>query len=68
MLEGRCRNCKWWEYYGPGLVAERDGWGQCQRVWEDAAKFAPLGYSDGLITSPDFGCVDFEAKDVNPPQ
>ena len=59
-----CKNCRWW-----------DSDGECNKVeWEEKGKPAPkmfqmnirvaddTGLDVHLMTGPDFGCVQFEAK------
>lgn len=73
MSDHRCRTCKHWDTRQP-----EDGWGYCERaemssdvrdnkrravdhtslaVAQDASN-----YHAALVTSPDFGCVQWEAK------
>ena len=62
----RCRDCKHWADRG-------DGWGYCDRaagIGGDAEYPESLAYACDceaycafLLTSPDFGCVQFAAKD-----
>lgn len=67
--DGRCATCKWWQ----GKDEFRKGWRYCELAssWdaeplhEEALAFgvhAPDARV-GVVTSPDFGCVQWEAKD-----
>jgi hypothetical protein len=60
-----CETCKHWETWGDGMV------GGCQKIeWNSDGKpteSKPLawlsGYEDPtLLTKPNFGCVQWEAK------
>ncbi|MCR4375624.1 MAG: hypothetical protein NUW22_12325 [Acidobacteria bacterium] len=62
----RCDRCKFWKRYPVSLQEDGDD-GTCYRPDSDkGAKFYALpcqGAQDAdLITDPDFGCVQFEAK------
>jgi hypothetical protein len=65
---GRCRDCKWWG------SERRSDWGQCSAAAMDGGKPAhhpetrmlaqdAYDYEAWLVTAPDFGCVQFEAKE-----
>jgi hypothetical protein len=66
----KCEDCQFWEKPDPKWKEE---WGTCSRA--DGADGAPTvvgtkfyasdcsGYAAGLNTKPDFGCVEFKAKE-----
>jgi hypothetical protein len=57
----RCRNCRHWR-----LVAATVADGDCSRASDE---FSPNGFRAlatnpaGILTGPDFGCVQFEPKE-----
>lgn len=75
---GQCRNCRWWvpfkpdESYGTDYNQRLAGKGFCEATrtdegepvhhetlaWAEDAE----GYKASLVTSPDFGCVQFEKR------
>lgn len=75
----RCRDCRWWKQFQPGVNYEQGYWGdrligkgECE-IAASSSSHEPdyldtLAIADSdcpatsLITSPDFGCVQFEAK------
>jgi hypothetical protein len=75
---GRCRDCTWWEPFKPDddycedWHEHRAGRGYCElTAMKDKAPEYPesLAWSEGsepyrsqLVTTPDFGCVQFERK------
>lgn len=74
----RCRDCRWWAkpaerplevVMTEDYAAFHDGAGQCDRAFrgglspDGALAEEYFGYAGWLITRPDFGCVQFEAKD-----
>lgn len=73
---GHCRDCRWWEQpgaYGPidwkdtahglcDLGTNRAGEGLDHRESKAAASSGGDAYVNVLVTLPDFGCVQFEAK------
>ena len=69
-----CKDCKWW--ITPGLcyrVVEDKGWKRCGQPIDDPFRSpSPNGmfYEDDsgcyeFLTGPEFGCVNFEAKENN---
>lgn len=79
-MDGRCRDCTWWEPfvenddYCPDWLEYRAGLGYCEfTASKDRTPLYPetLAWAEGgddpyqhqLLTSPDFGCVQFEAKE-----
>ena len=75
---GRCKDCKWWNHIADTWAHER-GWGACDALSSDVETVAPLAmsknfdfdrrewepdrWSNTIHTAPDFGCVQFEAKE-----
>lgn len=63
----RCRDCRWWVDEGMPIDGEdQPTWGVC-KLFEHCGTNPQHGaravsYED-FITAPDFGCVQFEAKD-----
>lgn len=69
----RCRDCKWWSPEDYHDDRRPEGWGECglattksgYREQPQALMMAcdPDEYEAGLLTAPDFGCVQFESRD-----
>ncbi len=66
----RCKNCTWWDYYDDvnwakcNLTETEDGrplLPQTRAVAKDSEQYAAY-----LLTAPDFGCIQFEPKAVQP--
>ena len=67
MTCGLCKNCKHWEKEHFEYVLQQEfGIGHCTKVLEDIPDTqASLMHQDDtpcLITTPDFGCVQFQEK------
>lgn len=70
MRDGRCETCKWWETW---RGQDPSAWSSCRltAIVEDKALFAEtkakvsnLPNTYGVLkTAPDFGCVQWEAKE-----
>jgi hypothetical protein len=74
---GHCKDCKWWN--SPEIMNsifhDKPAYGQCelttsgsnQPFWPESLAVASSvsGYSGALNTSPEFGCVQWEAQDAN---
>ena len=57
----RCDGCKWWEH--PSNNTD-PGFGQCLKEdTGDAPQLISSIYGEGVQTTPDFGCVQWEAKE-----
>jgi hypothetical protein len=54
--DGRCKNCKWWEF---GYCGRENTIGALFEIVATAAD--DHGLTTALKTSPDFGCVQYEA-------
>lgn len=77
-MMGNCKDCKYWNgspapddrgvgMYGAEEIKEHPGMGVCSEILGDEGKLTHIYaiYADGgtySFTSPDFGCVLFEAK------
>lgn len=59
---GNCRDCRWWQSRPDvrSIVIQ----GACERitVLPSKAVIEPSCDPPALITDPDFGCIQFEAK------
>jgi hypothetical protein len=58
-VEGRCKDCKWWaadESYPKAF----SGWGWCLLAEKEGSLASTS--NEGLLVSPDFGCVQWEGK------
>lgn len=77
-LPGRCRDCQWWgdderryfdgdDRYSDGYrvcrLADSDGVRPCNEQTKAYAIDAE-SFIGNLLTAPDFGCVQFEARDA----
>lgn len=72
----RCKDCRWWSTeHRLGWLSDRsDGRGHCERaesedgqpVDKDSLAYTEDGesYRAILITAPDFGCVQFQARET----
>ena len=64
---GLCRDCKWWEKETAVYEIESElGFGHCLKAELDRRETKAMAMSQHdepcLVTAPDFGCVQFEAK------
>lgn len=72
---GHCKDCNWWDRWDDthlGIPFNDEGFHICALTWpgekrevtDRALFFATTGYLDEtwVQTSPEFGCVQFEAK------
>lgn len=59
---GFCRDCKWWR--SPTKYSGTDGWGDCLRLVQSQVGYLAIADDEygPIQTSPEFGCVQFEAK------
>ena len=64
-MNGTCKDCEHW-----GDFWRENGWGECQLTTVKRDKpthpkslaIVEVDWAGGLLTSPDFGCVQFEVK------
>lgn len=74
-MDGRCKTCKWWddsrntEYDSNVRDQDPDGyeaWGECRLMsgYHKHARVVSFAWGDAptVVTAPDFGCVQWEAK------
>ena len=61
-----CKNCKYWDLDGEGwgLKANRAGWHDCLNPNLLAVPFGEGVEMEGIGTSPEFGCLQFTAREV----
>jgi len=62
MAVPRCDGCKWWAREQPGYNLGECTFGGSGRCFVEAVRGGPVK----LQTREDFGCVQFQAKDVPP--
>lgn len=62
---GYCKDCRWWQA-GDTDKGWDEGWGECDMAKQEHGKLRWLGWGDGVQTFRDFGCVQFEAKQIEP--
>ncbi len=75
-MSGLCRDCKWWnhdELWPLSADEEKRSWGKCELADNDygepmhknskAVAVDGENYEARLTTAPDFGCVQFEARE-----
>jgi hypothetical protein len=56
----RCRDCKWWCQSDLGPRSPTPPYGTCRfEIWPTTVVKA---FTNGLVTHPDFGCVQWEAR------
>lgn len=71
-MSGTCKDCRFWDNSRYDWAdTGKSGWGYCELVsspWEGVVYESNAGILDGtsdslLVTAPDFGCNQFEAKE-----
>ena len=68
-MNGLCRDCKWWSEFTQERFIE-PGYGICDlatNAWfipPDTKVFVRPQHNAGLVTAPDFGCNQFQTREV----
>lgn len=74
-MDGRCETCRWWVMWSNAAWSPPEH----RKDWRVCELMSPAGYSEepkypqskafvdddhaGVYTAPDFGCVQWEAKE-----
>lgn len=63
----RCKNCKWWggtsdEPGDLGTCTKADDTKAWHEMIDSSQSYASAFCAESLVTGPEFGCVQFEAK------
>ncbi len=65
-MSGLCKDCRFWDAEYVKDFVKPQGWGSCELADLDAYPDALMDVENRpgwLKTAPNFGCVEFEAKD-----